>query len=157
MSANKVVFRFVSISFSVLVMLVIFIGIFKASTFCYEFGYRIFSETPIADVPGEDVVVYINENASATDIAKELEANGLVRDDWLFVGQYYLSAYVNELLPGKHVLNTSMTAKEMMIVMSTPAEELEKEENSEQEMESELTETEETSQEENNAEVENEA
>ncbi len=120
MSTNKVVFRFVSISFSVLILLVVFIGVFKASTFCYELGYRIFSEEPIEAAPGNDVVVQIDEKDSAFDIGKMLEEKGLVRDSELYVAQYYLSAYVDKLLPGTYTLNTSMTTKEMLVVMSTP-------------------------------------
>jgi len=36
-----------------------------------------------------------------------------------------LSAYVDKLLPGTYTLNTSMTAKEMMVVMSTSVEDAE--------------------------------
>lgn len=117
-SANKLVFRFVSISFSVLILLVIFIGVFKASAFCYDFGYRIFTEKPMESAPGRDVVVQIDTDDSAFDIGKMLEQKGLVRDSSLYVAQYYLSAYVNDLLPGTYTLNTSMTTKEMLIVMS---------------------------------------
>lgn len=122
---NKAVMRFVKISFSILVILVVFVGTFQASTFCYEFGYRIFSEKPMAEEPGMDIVIMIDKGESIADISKELEQKGLIRDDWLFVGQYYLSAYVDKLLAGSYRLNTSMTAKEMMAVMSTPAEEVE--------------------------------
>lgn len=125
MSTNKVVFRFVSISFSVLVLLVVFIGVYKASTFCYEFGYRIFTEAPVESEPGNDVVVQVNTGDSALDIGKKLEEKGLIRDSELYVAQYYLSAYVDKLLPGTYTLNTSMTAKEMMVVMSTPVEDTE--------------------------------
>ena len=117
-SANKLVFRFVSISFSVLILLVIFIGVFKASAFCYDFGYRIFTEKPMESAPGREVVVQIDTDDSAFDIGKMLEQKGLVRDSSLYVAQYYLSAYVNDLLPGTYTLNTSMTTKEMLIVMS---------------------------------------
>ena len=118
-SANKLVFRFVSISFSVLILLVIFIGVFKASAFCYDFGYRIFTEKPMESAPGRDVVVQIDTDDSTFDIGKMLEQKGLGRDSSLYVAQYYLSAYVNDLLPGTYTLNTSMTTKEMLIVMST--------------------------------------
>ena len=124
-SANKVVFRFVSISFTVLILLVIFIGVFKASTFCYDFGYRIFTEKPMESGPGRDIVVQIDADDSAFDIGKMLEQKGLVRDSSLYVAQYYLSAYVNDLLPGTYTLNTSMTTKEMLIVMSTAVEDTE--------------------------------
>lgn len=69
--------------------------------------------------PGRDVVVQIDTDDSAFDIGKMLEQKGLVRDSSLYVAQYYLSAYVNDLLPGTYTLNTSMTTKEMLIVMST--------------------------------------
>lgn len=121
MSTNKMVFRFVRISFSVLILLIVFIGIFKASTFCYDFGYRIFTEEPMAEAPGNDVIVQIDEDDSAFDIGRKLEEKGLVRDSKLYAAQYYLSAYVDDLLPGTYTLNTSMTTKEMLVVMSTPA------------------------------------
>lgn len=125
MSKNKVVFRFVSVSFSVLVLLIVFIGVFKASAFCYDFGYRIFSEPPVAAVPGTEVVVQIDEGDSAFDIGEQLEEKGLIRNSELYVAQYYLSAYVDKLLPGTYTLNTSMKTKEMLVVMSTPVEETE--------------------------------
>jgi len=125
MSKNKAVFRFVSVSFSMLVLLIVFIGVFKASTFCYDFGYRIFSEPAVSSAPGNDVVVQIDEDDSAFDIGEKLEEKGLIRDSELYVAQYYLSAYVDKLLPGTYTLNTSMKTKEMLVVMSTPVEETE--------------------------------
>ena len=125
MSKNKAVFRFVSVSFSMLVLLIVFIGVFKASTFCYDFGYRIFSEPSVAVAPGTDVVVQIDKDDSAFDIGEKLEEKGLIRDSELYVAQYYLSAYVDKLLPGTYTLNTSMKTTEMLVVMSTPVEETE--------------------------------
>ena len=125
MSKNKVVFRFVSISFSVLVLLIVFIGVFKASTFCYDFGYRIFTEKPVEVAPGTEVIVQIDKDDSAFDVGKMLEKKGLVRDSELYVAQYYLSAYVDKLIPGTYTLNTSMKTKDMLVVMSTPVEETE--------------------------------
>jgi len=124
-NTNKVVFRFVSISFSILILLVVFISVFKATTYCYDFGYRIFTETPVEGYPGKDVVVQISEEDSAFDIGNQLEEKGLIRDSELYVAQYYLSAYVDKLLSGTYTLNTSMTVKEMLIVMSTSVEDAE--------------------------------
>lgn len=122
MSTNKVVFRFVSISFSILILLVVSIGVFQASSYCYEFGYRIFTEEAVSLKPGKDVTMQIYEGDSAFDIGKRLERKGLIKDDKIYVAQYYLSAYVDELLPGTYTLNPSMTIKEMLVVMSTPAD-----------------------------------
>ena len=122
---NKVVFRFVSISFSILISLIVFIGVFKASTYGYEFGYRIFTEKPMDNEPGKEIVVSIGKEDSAFDIGKQLEEKGLIRDAKLYVAQYYLSAYVDNLLPGTYTLDTAMTTKEMLVVMSTPVEDTE--------------------------------
>ena len=71
MNKNKLVLRFVSISFSVLVILLVLIGFVKVGTYCYDFGYRIFTEEAIDEEPGRDVVVQITDDMSGMDIAKE--------------------------------------------------------------------------------------
>lgn len=73
MNLNKVVFRFVSISFSILVILLVLIGFVKIGTYCYDFGYRVFTEAPVDAEPGRDVVVQISDDMSDMDIAKELK------------------------------------------------------------------------------------
>ena len=50
MKLNKLVLKFVSISFSILVMLLVVIGLIKLGSFCYDFGYRVFTEGPVEDV-----------------------------------------------------------------------------------------------------------
>ena len=80
MNLNKVVFRFVSISFSILVILLVLIGFVKIGTYCYDFGYRVFTEAPVDAEPGRDVVVQISDDMSDMDIAKELKEKGLVEN-----------------------------------------------------------------------------
>ncbi len=121
MNVNKIIYKFVSISFSVLVALLVIIGLVRLGTFCYDFGYRVFTEEPVADAPGTDVNVRITEDMSEMDIGKLLEEKGLVRNGKLFYAQLKLSAYSGDLLPGEYTLNTSMEAKDMMAVMATKA------------------------------------
>ncbi len=125
MDMKKVIFKFVSISFSILVMLLVVIGLFKVGTYCYEFGYRVFTEEPVSAAPGTDVVVQISEDMTEFDVGKHLEEKGLVKDGELFYAQLKLSAYTKKIRPGTYTLNTSMEAKEMMIVMSTGTEDTE--------------------------------
>ena len=47
MNLNKIVFKFVRFSFSILVMLLVVVCLVKLGTFCYEFGYRVFTEAPM--------------------------------------------------------------------------------------------------------------
>ena len=112
MNLNKVVFRFVSISFSILVILLVLIGFVKIGTYCYDFGYRVFTEAP----------VQISDDMSDMDIAKELKEKGLVENAKLFFVQLKVSAYSGRLHSGVYTLNTSMTARDMMVLMAAEPE-----------------------------------
>lgn len=122
MNLNKLVLKFVSVSFSILVILLVIVGLMKLGTFCYDFGYRVFTEPPIDEAPGRDVVLQITDDMSEHDIGELLEEKGLVRDGTLFYAQLKLSAYSGKLIPGIYTLNTSMGAKDMMVVMAATNE-----------------------------------
>ncbi len=124
MNANKIILKIVSISFSVLILILLAAGIYQGGRKVYSFGYRVFTESPV-DLPeeGEDKVVQVTSQMGAKDIGELLEKKGLIRDANLFVLQLKLSSYSKELKAGTYTLSTSMTAHEMMQVMS--AEELE--------------------------------
>ena len=124
------IFKFVSVSFSILVTLVVIMGLTRLGTFCYDFGYRVFTETAVDSAPGKDVVVSVSSDMSEFEIGRMLEEKGLVRDGMLFFAQLKLSAYSGDLQPGIYTLNTSMTGKDMIVAMATePGEESEPEEN----------------------------
>lgn len=122
MKLNKIIYKFVSISFSVLVLLLVVLGLVKLGRFCYDFGYRVFTEEPVAAAPGRDVDVEVTADMSETDIGGMLEEKGLIRDKALFFAQLKLSAYSGKLLPGNYTLNTSMTSKEMMAELAAEPE-----------------------------------
>ena len=84
----------------------------------YDYGYRIYSEPPMAEDEGIDIVVDIPMGSSAADTGKILKDNGLIRDDRLFYMQELLSDYHGKTEPGTYKLNTSMTAEEMLAEMS---------------------------------------
>ena len=125
MNLNKVVFRFVSISFSILVILLVLIGFVKIGTYCYDFGYRVFTEAPVDAEPGRDVIVQISDDMSDMDIAKELKEKGLVENAKLFFVQLKVSAYSGRLHSGVYTLNTSMTARDMMVLMQSSTDDTE--------------------------------
>lgn len=125
MSANKIVMKIVSISFSVLVVVLIIFALVKVGTSAYDFGYRIFTEEPMSATPGKDVVVQVEDGMSSSDIASLLQDKNLIRDSKVFLVQLKLSAYANKIKPGIYTLNTSMTAKELMQAMATTEEDTE--------------------------------
>lgn len=128
MKINKVVLKFVKLGMTMIIALMILYVTVAVSLTGFDFGYRVFTEPAMEIEPGRDVVVTIDKGMGAGEIGAELESKGLVRDGNLFMIQLMLSAYKDDIQPGSHILNTSMTPKEMMILMS---EEKETEEESE--------------------------
>ena len=100
MDINRIVFKIVSISFSILVALLIVMGLVKLGNYCYDFGYRVFTESPVDAEPGRDVVLQIGADMSEMEIGELLEEKGLIRDKLLFYVQLKLSAYSGKLNPG---------------------------------------------------------
>lgn len=92
--------------------------IYRGAGICYDYGYRIFTEPAVSAGEGRTVTVSVTEDMSAWDIGKLLESRGLVKDGKLFVLQYYLSEYLEDVKPGVFEFSTSMTAEEMMEVMT---------------------------------------
>lgn len=123
MKLNKMIFKFVSVSFSVLILLLVIVGLLELGTFCYDFGYRVFTETAVDEEPGRDVVVQVTSDMSEGEIGKMLEEEGLVRDGSLFFVQLKVSAYSGKLKPGIYTLNTSMTGEDMIAVLAAGTEE----------------------------------
>ena len=117
--------KFVSISFSILVALLVVVGLIELGSYCYDFGYRVFTESPVDEAPGRDVTVSVTADMSEHDIGKMLKEEGLVEDANLFYAQLKLSAYSGKLKPGVYTLNTSMTAREMFVIMAADADDTE--------------------------------
>ena len=96
--------------------------IYKGAVFCYDYGYRIFTEPAISTGTGRTVTVTIPRGMSAKEMGELLANQGLVEDPKLFVLQYYASEYRKDIKPGTFELSTNMTAEEMMKVMAASQE-----------------------------------
>lgn len=121
MNINKALFRFIKVAFTIMVVLFVIYAFTKLGRTAYDFGYRVFTETAMEKEPGRDVLVQVDTGTSGKELGETLENKGLIRDAKLFAIQLKLSAYSHKLKPGVYTLNTSMTPKEMMVVMSTEA------------------------------------
>ncbi len=100
------------------IVVIVIYGVKQVCIKAYDYGYRIYSEPPMAEENGVDVVVTIPMGSSVKDTGKILLDNGLIRDDKLFYMQELLSDYHGKLEPGTYALNTSMKVEEMLAVMS---------------------------------------
>lgn len=88
--------------------------IYQGAGICYDYGYRIFTESAVSTGEGRTVTVTVTESMSPMEIGELFEKRGLVRDAKLFTLQYYLSEYFKDVGPGTFELNTAMTAEEMI-------------------------------------------
>ena len=124
MKTKQVILAVLGTIFKVAATIVLVYFVYNASMMAYDYGYRVFTEPAMAkEGEGVDITVDITMGKSDRQIGQILEAKGLVRDGDLFYIQALLSEYRGQLLPGSYVLNTSMTAKEMMEIMATEPEE----------------------------------
>jgi UPF0755 protein len=122
MEKNKVLFSFIRMGISIIViLLVVYFGI-QIAAFGYDFGYRVFTETAVDDAPGTDALIQIKEDMSEYEIAQLLEERGMVRDAKLFFLQLKLSNYSGKEVPGVYTVNSSMTPQEIMAVISPEQE-----------------------------------
>ena len=122
MNSKEVVVSIFSTVFKVVLAIIIVMMVYKWSMTAYEYGQRIFNEPPMTAGEGRNVIVVVEEGDTAKKIGSMLEKNGLIRDASLFRIQEMLSAYKDEMKPGTYELNTSMTAEEMMQIMSMEME-----------------------------------
>lgn len=129
MNVKEIVGSVFGMAFKIIAVVLIVMFTYKYALLAYDYGYRIFGETPITSGEGRTVTVTIQEDADVKAIGKILENKGLIRDGELFVLQELISDYHNELLPGTYELNTSMSAEQMMEVMSAEPETEEEEDN----------------------------
>ena len=118
MDINKVIFKVVKWTFSLMVLLLAVYGTLHISLITFDFGYRVFTETAIEEEPGTVVEVTIEKGMGSYEIGTLLYEKGLIRDANLFVLQHKLSAYADDVLPGTYLLNTAMMPKDIMMALS---------------------------------------
>lgn len=102
---------------AVIVVIVIY-GVKQVCITAYDYGYRIYSEPPMAEGEGIDIVVTVPMGSSVMETGELLKGYGLIRDSKLFYLQERFSDYHDKMEPGVYTLNTSMTAEDMMAAMS---------------------------------------
>ncbi|MCM1106236.1 MAG: endolytic transglycosylase MltG [Blautia sp.] len=122
MDVNKLLFSFIKVAFSIMVMLLVIYGAVKLCALGYDYGYRLYTEPAMEEAPGKDVLVQVKEDTSSREISELMEEKGLVRDSKLFYVQLMLSGYREAIQPGVYTLNTSMEPKDLIVAMSPEPE-----------------------------------
>ncbi len=128
MGVKEVVASITELIIKVVIAVFIVMFVYRTALKAYDFGYRVFAETPVSVGEGRIISVSVGEEDSAKDIGTMLQEKGLIRDANLFFVQELLSEHHGELKPGIYDLNTSMSSSEMMTIMSAETVETEEEE-----------------------------
>ncbi len=116
---KQFIISFLTLTVKIVVFVLLARYVMGAASQAYSFGYRIFSEEPVSGEPGVTYTVKLSEETTPKQVAQALEDYGLIRDKNLFYVQYMLSPHRGELMPGEYALNTSMTAEQMLTIMSS--------------------------------------
>ena len=139
MNVKSIALGFMSFVVRAAILAVAILVIVKAGEKAYDFGFRIFTEGPVAEAPGRDIIMSVDKGEGLTDVSKKLEEKGITSDWMLFFIQAKLSEYKGKIEPGTYTLNNSLTTDELMAIL-TKAETEKKEGESDEYIPDELTE-----------------
>lgn len=109
---NRITTTIISMSARLLFYALVFFLLYEGVTRGYSLGHEIFAPTAVAEAPGSDRMIVIEEGESLTKVAARLEKDGLIQDKLIFVIQSKFYDY--DIYPGTYTLNTSMTSRDML-------------------------------------------
>lgn len=96
---------------------------YRCTSYCYDFGFRIFADEAKDPAPGITKTVAIVEGKSVKEIGDVLKEKGLIDNSLLFMFQVKFSEFDEKLQPGVYELSTAMSPFDMMAVMAAEDEE----------------------------------
>lgn len=106
---------------------VVIVVVFRLAVYAYDFGYKVFADTPVSEGEGRIVSVVVSQGQGIRELAKILEQKGLIEDANVFYIQERLSDYKDKLKPGVYELSTAMNSQEMLEILCDIEEETEEE------------------------------
>ncbi|MFV0465188.1 MAG: aminodeoxychorismate lyase [Lachnospiraceae bacterium] len=125
MSKSNVIMQIVGFFVSILTVILVVVVLYTLGHTAFDFGYRVFTEPAMTSESSSiDKVVQITGDMSSLEIGELLESKGLIQNKYLFLAQLKSSSYANSIIPGIYTLSTSMTARDMMQVMSIDEDEV---------------------------------
>lgn len=124
---NKITGTIIGVSGRLIIYALVILFLYEGIAQGYEFGYQIFHSTGVAEAPGIDKQVIINEDESLTEIAQALKGKGLIKNEYAFLIQCRFYEYGStgefEIKPGTFKLNNSMASKEIVLTLRDGPEE----------------------------------
>lgn len=117
---NRVTGAIIGISFRLIIYAIAILLIYEGAVKGYEFGHEIFYASSVEEAPGRDMEINVEAGTSVSSVGKELEKDGLINNRYSFIIQAMVYKY--EIQPGVYTLNTSMTSREILDVLSTTSQ-----------------------------------
>lgn len=114
---RKATSMIISISIQMIIVVLIVMVVYSAGVKGFEFGLSVFTPSSVDPLPGKDIMVIIEEDATDMEIAKLLEEKGLILDYKVFFIQQKL--YMTDISPDSYTLNTSMTSEDILEFFTT--------------------------------------
>lgn len=118
--ANQAVVLAVRLGIRLIVLLFLVLIIQFIISSGYDFGYNLFAAPAVSSPPGREVTFTVEKGESTSDIISALEDAGLIRDKLSF--QCQIIFYDKTLQPGEYIMNTSMTSKEILMMLNSGPE-----------------------------------
>jgi len=117
------VFRFV---LNVLFYCVVVVCVITFSKSVYNFSYQVFGDVRVDEEAGREVKIRIKKGDSTMAVARRLEQNKIIMDQYSF----YLKAKLNKasVMPGTYIVRSDMTYDEIFAAISDVSRSLTQEE-----------------------------
>jgi len=123
MKIKELIISILSLIIKVAVIVVAISFISKGAVKAFSYGYSVFEDKPFEVAPGRDISVTIPLGSGSKRIGEILQESGVIADAKLFYIQNLLSNYKDDLKAGTYVLNTSMSAEQIMMELAGVDEE----------------------------------
>lgn len=120
-SFMKVISFLLQLSLNIIFYLVIVLLILMLTQKAYRFSYQVFGNEAADPKPGHERSIKITKGESTMDLASVLETNGLIVSKYSFYVKAKLTKQV--ILPGKYIINSSMTYNEIFDVITKASNE----------------------------------
>jgi cell division protein YceG involved in septum cleavage len=119
---NRITTAIISISVKLMVYALIVLLLYEAVVRGFAFGHSVFYAEAVEEAPGRDISVTLPGDETISETAELLSEKGLIKSSIAFLFQSKFYDY-DTIYPGTYTLNTSMTSKEILQVLSQKPEE----------------------------------
>lgn len=108
------------------ILVIVFLGLFLIFVFTKvkQFGYDIFADRPCTSSRSQmkEAEIEIKENESLSEIAKDLESKGIIKDDLIFSLSLRCMEGVDEIKPGTYKVDSTLRPSEILDILTNKEE-----------------------------------